>query len=122
MADALRDHVTKIPRTPLEKRLDAVAWGLFFIWVGIAVLADVGWGIALLGVGAIPLAAEAARKYLGLRVERFWVFAGCGFVAWGGLLLLDIQLREASIPGGAIPIAFIVVGLMLVALAFLPKR
>jgi len=25
--------------------IDAAGWGLFFIWVGIAFLADVGWGV-----------------------------------------------------------------------------
>lgn len=121
MADTLREML-KMPRAPIEKRLDAVAWGLLFIWVGIAFLANVGWGVGLLGVGVITLGAEAARKYLGLAVERFWVVMGIVFVALAGFHLLDVQLREASIPGGAIPIAFIVVGLILVAFAFLPKR
>lgn len=40
------------PQTPapppagknLSDKLDAAGWGLFFVWVGSAVLADVGWG------------------------------------------------------------------------------
>jgi len=28
----------------LSAKLDSVGWALFFIWVGITILADVGWG------------------------------------------------------------------------------
>jgi hypothetical protein len=41
-----------------------MGWGLFFIWMGIAVLADVGWGVGFLGVGLIILGALGAREYL----------------------------------------------------------
>ncbi len=51
-------------RNKLHRKLDAAGWGLFFIWIGIAVLADVGWGVALIGVGAIILGGLAAREYL----------------------------------------------------------
>ncbi len=46
----------------LIKKLDAIGWGLFFIWKGAALIADVGWGVGLLGVGIITLGAQAARK------------------------------------------------------------
>ena len=51
-------------RTKLERKLDAVGWGLFFIWIGIAILADVGWGVGLIGVGTIILGSLVAREYL----------------------------------------------------------
>lgn len=57
-------------RETLLKKLDAAAWGLFFIWIGVALLTNVGWGVGLLGVGIITLAGQAARKSLGLEVER----------------------------------------------------
>lgn len=68
----------------LPKKLDAAGWGLFFIWTGIAFLADVGWGPGLLGVGIITLGAQAARKYFGLDLEGFWIAAGF-FFALGGI-------------------------------------
>jgi hypothetical protein len=68
----------------LHKKLDAVGWGLFFIWMGIAFLADVGWGRGLLGVGIITLGAQAARKYFGLKLEGFWLVIGF-FFALGGV-------------------------------------
>lgn len=39
----------------LSAKLDSVGWALFFIWVGIVFLADVGWGWGLLGIGVIIL-------------------------------------------------------------------
>jgi hypothetical protein len=48
----------------LNRKLDAAGWGLFFIWTGVAVLADVGWGVGLIGVGVIILGGLAAREYL----------------------------------------------------------
>jgi hypothetical protein len=105
----------------LVKKLDAVGWGVFFIWIGIAFLADVGWGVGLLGVGVIALGTQVARKYLGLPIERFGVVIGIVFVLWGVWELLKIQLGETSIPGGLLPILFIVVGIVLVVSAFLRK-
>ncbi len=67
----------------LRKKLDAVSWGLFFIWMGIAFLADVGWGAGFLGVGAIIFGTQVIRKYLGLKLEGFWVVMGFFFVCGG---------------------------------------
>lgn len=122
MADTVHNQLPETARAPLAKRLDAFAWGLFFIWVGVAFLANVGWGVGLLGVGVITLGMQMARKYLDLPIERFWVVVGIVFVVWGGFQLLDIQLREWSIPGGATPIVFIAVGIVLVLSALLRKR
>jgi hypothetical protein len=51
-------------RKRLDRKLDALGWGLFFIWMGIAVLADVGWGVGFLGLGLIILGSLGAREYL----------------------------------------------------------
>ena len=51
-------------RKKLNRKIDAAGWGLFFIWIGIAVLADMGWGVGLIGVGVIILGGLAAREYL----------------------------------------------------------
>ncbi len=26
------------------RRIDAIAWAFFFIWIGVALLTDLGWG------------------------------------------------------------------------------
>lgn len=48
----------------LHRKLDAVGWGLFFIWIGIALLTDVGWGIGLIGVGVLILGLWAVGEHL----------------------------------------------------------
>lgn len=52
-----------IRRKKLGRKIDAIGWGLFFIWMGIAILADVGWGVGFLGVGLIILGSLAVRIY-----------------------------------------------------------
>src|SRR5512134_1938682 len=77
----------------LPRKLDAAGWSLFFIWTGIAFLADVGWGPGLLGVGIITLGGQAARKYFALRLEGFWIAVGLFFVAGGVWVLFQIQFE-----------------------------
>jgi hypothetical protein len=103
-------------RSPLDKKVEAAAWGLFFIWVGTALFAHIGWGAGLLGVGIITLGAQAARKYFGLKLEGFWVAAGFFFVAGGFGKLFNIHL-------GLVPILCIVAGIALLVstLARRPK-
>ncbi len=48
----------------LSRKIDAIGWSLFFLWMGIAILADVGWGIGLIGIGLIILGGVVAREYL----------------------------------------------------------
>ncbi len=67
----------------LRKKLDAVSWGLFFIWMGIAFLADVGWGAGFLGVGFIILGTQVTRRYFGMKLEGLWIIMGLFFVLGG---------------------------------------
>lgn len=59
-----KEETKTAQRKKLNRKLDAVGWGLFFIWMGIAFLADVGWGVGFLGVGLIILGSLGAREYL----------------------------------------------------------
>lgn len=54
----------KAIRKKRRREIDAIGWGVFFIWVGVAILADLGWGIGLVGVGLIILASYAAKERL----------------------------------------------------------
>jgi len=47
----------------LRRRIDAIGWGVFFIWIGVALLADLGWGAGFIGIGVIILGGFAAREY-----------------------------------------------------------
>jgi hypothetical protein len=93
-------------RSELTRKLDAIGWGLFFIWTGIAFFAHIGWGAGLLGVGIITLGVQAARKYFELKLEGFWVAVGFLFVVGGVWKLFNVQL-------GLLPILCIVAGVAL---------
>ena len=65
MSEANSNQEIKITRrSKLHRKLDAVGCALFFIWIGIAILANVGWGIGLIGVGLIIIGLLATREYL----------------------------------------------------------
>ena len=80
----------------IARRLDAIGWGLFFIWVGIVNLADLGWAVGLLGVGILALAEQAVRLRCGLSVEVFWVIVGLLLVIGGGWELGEASLSLAG--------------------------
>ena len=95
-------------RRALADKLDTAGWGLFFIWIGIAFLANVGIGTGLLGVGIIILAEQLTRKLFKLRLEGFWVVAGLAFAVGGMWELFDVKLP-------LVPILLIVAGIVLLA-------
>jgi len=88
------------------RKLDAIGWALFFIWVGIAWIANVGFGVGLLGVAAIILGMQAIRRLLGINVEFFWIVVGIGFGIGGLWEYLDVQTPLA-------PIVLIIAGIAL---------
>ncbi|MEI6609690.1 MAG: hypothetical protein WCO53_08085 [Deltaproteobacteria bacterium] len=51
-------------RSKLHRKLDVVGCALFFIWIGISILANLGWGVWLIGVGVIILGGLAAKESL----------------------------------------------------------
>lgn len=106
----------------LAKKLDATGWGLFFIWVGIGLLANISWGATLLGLGVIVLGIQAARIAFGLSVEGFWLVAGIVFAVGGGWEMLEARLGRAPLPSGLLPVLSIVVGIGLIITAFLHRR
>ena len=87
----------------LGGRIDAAAWGVFFVWVGIALLAHVGWGVGLIGVGVITIGAQAWRKHVGVSVERFSVIIGVFFVIAGIWSLFGLRVD-------VVPLLLIVAG------------
>jgi len=88
------------------RKLDAVGWALFFIWVGVAWIANVGFGVGLLGVAMIILGMQAIRRFLGINLEFFWIVVGIGFGIGGLWQYLDIQTPLA-------PIVLIIAGIAL---------
>jgi hypothetical protein len=71
-------------------QLDAISWGLFLIWIGIAVLAHVGWGWGLLGMSAIILGSQAALWRHAGKVDAFSVACGLVFSVGGAWVVLGL--------------------------------
>lgn len=113
----LRSHPRGNTDRSLAGRIDAFGWGLFFIWAGIAFLADVGWRLGILGVGVIALGAQAARRYLGLTVDLFGLGMGLAMVAWGAWGFVQPRVGVLEVSGAFWPALFIAVGLVLVVRA-----
>ena len=98
----------------LEKKVGAAGWGLFFMWVGIALFANVGWAAGLFGVGVVMLGTQGARKYFALGLEGFSVVVGSLFVLGGIWELLHVPLNLA-------PILCVLAGLSLLVSALLRR-
>ena len=103
--DKMNDFMEEHERA---SKFEAAGWALFFIWVGVAWLADVGWGIALIGVAVITLAMQALRAVFGVRVEGFWVLVGFGFAVAGLWEWLGIRLPLAPFLLIAIGVALLI--------------
>jgi hypothetical protein len=98
----------------LEKKLEAAGWGLFFVWIGAAIITGIGWGTGLIGVGAIILCGQVARRYLVVKTEGFPILLGSLFVIGGIWELFTIQSSLA-------PVLCIIAGLAMLASALLSK-
>jgi len=70
----------------LADKHSALAGGGVATWLGIALWAGLGWGIALAGIGIILLVEQLTRRRFGLRYDLFRVIAGAtGLI--GGMLI-----------------------------------
>ena len=98
-----------------EKNLEAGGWGLFFIWVGISILAGFSFAIGLLGVGIITLGVQLVRKFYNLKLEGFWFVVGILFILGGIWELLKIEVQ-------LVPIIIIVAGIVILISVFKPKK
>lgn len=97
------------------KKVEGFAWGLFFIWIGAVLLAELGWGIGLLGVGILVLAGQVARRRIALHFETFWLVIGSFFVLGGIWALLGIRIS-------LMPVVSILAGLALLVSALVGKH
>lgn len=100
-------------QAPTE-RLDTLVWGLLLVWIGLALLIALGWGIGLLGVGLILLGQQLAKRYMGSKLDTFWLVVGMVFVVGGTTDLLGFHIS-------LIPVACIVAGVVLLFSAWFEK-
>ncbi len=93
------------------RQLDSLSWGLFFVWIGAAILLNVGWGWGLLGVAAIILGGAAIRSFKGLPIEGFWLAVGI-------VLLVCAVWEFFSISWPVLPVLIIGFGVVMLLRAF----
>jgi hypothetical protein len=93
------------------KRITAVGWGLFFIWLGIVLMFDAGIGLILIGVGIISIGMQISRKYVGLETDGFWILVAILFIAVGLWELFELRLPLMSL-------FLLIVGVALLVSAF----
>jgi len=91
----------------LDRQLRAIGWGLFFIWMGLALLMDVGWGAGLLGAGIIIVGEQLARQYFHLKRYSFWTAIGVLFLLGGLWELFGIRVGLGPILCILVGIAFL---------------
>ncbi|MCC5978726.1 MAG: hypothetical protein JJU21_11730 [Salinarimonas sp.] len=88
-------------------KLSTLAGGAIAIWLGIALWAGLGWGVALAGIGVILLFEQLARRHSGLRYDLFWVVAGAIALIGGMLISSGVDIRFG-------PVILITVGIFIV--------
>jgi hypothetical protein len=87
-------------KAALNKRMEAVAWGLFLIMVCCRLLvpaAAVPKGVWSIGVGLIMLGLNLARYLTGIKLSGFTVFLGIVAIIGGILSLVGLPQIEGPI-------------------------
>ena len=102
----------------LDKRLDAVGWGLFLIMIGGLWLAPEGAvpeGTWLIGVGVIILGLMGIRHLYGIKVNAFWLVLGLIALAFGVSSVFGLNIP-------VFPILLIIIGLNIILKPLLKKK
>src|SRR5574339_586906 len=93
----------------LNRRLETIAWGAFFVWWGITELfPSLPEGIGAIGIGVILLGLNAARSMNGIPAS--------GFTTTLGILALILGALELSRQILRLPFELPVFGILLVVL------
>ncbi|MEM1588896.1 MAG: hypothetical protein QXZ68_07210 [Candidatus Bathyarchaeia archaeon] len=93
--------------------LTSIAWGVFFIWIGLSWIASEYYKVSMgpyvaLGAGIILIGLNLARTLFKLKPSKFSLFIGILALAFGG----------ASIAGFELPLwqtILILIGLFIIA-------
>ncbi len=93
------EETTEVRRSIRGQRIDAVCWGLFFIWIGIILIVQLPKGIGALGIGGIVLGGALARRLLRVSVSAFWIVIGSVFLlaGIGELMAIDLPLLPSAL-------------------------
>ena len=96
------------------RQIDSGAWAVFFIWIGLVMLAGLRWASFLVGVGVLIVGAQAVRRQQGLKIEVSGVIVGLIILAAG---VWDL----VAVPLPLLPLILIVLGGYLLWKTFSPK-
>jgi len=105
-------------KAALNKRLEAVAWGLFFIMLGCHLLVPETFlpkGVWSIGVGLILIGLNVARYFTQIKMSGFTVFLGVVAIIGGILDLVGMKQVEG-------PILLVVVGTALLLRPWFDKH
>lgn len=114
MTDRFEVEPTGKSKRGIARKLEAMGWGAFFIWIGIVWLTGVHTGWTLTVIGLIALGGPLGRVAFGLRTEVFWLIVGTCFLL-GGVW----ELVEAQIP--LVPVLLIAGGMVVILASFWPE-
>ena len=91
----------------LSRQLESAAWGLFFLWMGIAWFSGIGWYWGMVGVGVIFLGEAIIQFHRNLSVSPMAVLFGLLFFT-GGLWGIS------TAPFALLPVLFVLFGIAMV--------
>lgn len=87
----------------LDRDLERIAWGMFFIWWGMSELFKFPEGLDVAVIGLILLGLNVARSLSGLSTSGFTITLGLLALVWGvleltrAILLLPFELPVFAI-------------------------
>lgn len=90
------------------RSIDSVGWALFFMWIGIALLASFSWTVSLVGTAVIILAVQTILAFRGERLDVF-------MAAVGVVLLIGAVADVYGSPWSLFPVLLIVIGIAMLA-------
>ena len=90
------------------RSIDAAGWALFFMWIGVALLAGLTWTVSLIGTAVIILGVQAV---LLVRREKLDVF----MAAVGAVLLVGAITDVYGSIWSLFPALLIVIGIAMLA-------
>lgn len=99
-------------RKTLDRRYEAIAWGIGFVWVGIYSLIPGNQNsIGVLGIGLILLGLNLARYLSRIPTNGFTVLIGALASTLGLAMLLPPMKNEPPFELDLVPLGLIVIGL-----------
>lgn len=85
------------------RKVDSIGWAIFFVGIGAAMLADVGWTWSMVGIAVIVFGVQAALFFRGERIDVFMLSVGL-------VLLVGAVADMLGSPWSLIPVLLIVIG------------